>query len=145
MRIVEKVLYGLGGLLALILLFVALCHYNPTLASQIGGSLKAEAGVKPVEDFDSITVTVNHTTTVGELPAAEGAQSTSAKDTSDDTEEDQLRIPGKVAVLNGYIPVKATGTEITQNKADEIASTLGKGATGDDLTFDGRIYPYYEM
>ena len=145
MRIVEKVPYGFGGLLALILLFVALCHYNPTLASQIGGSLKAEAGVKPVEDFDSITVTVNHTTTVGELPAAEGAQSTSAKDTSDDTEEDQLRIPGKVAVLNGYIPVKATGTEITQNKADEIAGTLGKGATGDDLTFDGRIYPYYEM
>ena len=40
MRIVEKVLYGFGGLLALILLFIAFCHYNPELAVKIGADLK---------------------------------------------------------------------------------------------------------
>ena len=150
MRIVEKVLYGFGGLLALILLFVALCHYNPQLAEQIGGSLKADAGMKAVEDFDNITATTNHTTTVGELPASENvyvvvSAESQENDAAGDPDEDSLTIPGKVAVLSGYIPVKATGTEITQKKADEIASTLSKGETGDDLTFDGRMYPYYEM
>lgn len=40
MRIVEKVLYGFGGLLALILLFIAICHYNPGLAAKIGAGQK---------------------------------------------------------------------------------------------------------
>ena len=44
MRIVEKVLYGFGGLLALMLLFIAICHYNPELALKIGADLKANAG-----------------------------------------------------------------------------------------------------
>lgn len=142
MRIVEKVLYGFGGLLAFVLLFIALCHYNPELAARIGISLTADAGVKPVEAFDDHLLTENITVTVGTFPAAENPRST---DTSVDSETDNLKIPGKVAVLNGYIPVKATGTEITQKKADEIASTVSKGATGDNLTFDGRMYPYYEM
>ena len=43
MRIVEKVLYGFGGLLALILLFIAICHYNPELAEKIGANQKVQA------------------------------------------------------------------------------------------------------
>ena len=40
MRIVERLLYGIGGLLALILLFIMLCHFKPELAEKIGGILK---------------------------------------------------------------------------------------------------------
>jgi len=43
MRIVEKILYGFGGLLALILLFIAICHYNPELAEKIGANQKVQA------------------------------------------------------------------------------------------------------
>ena len=86
--------------------------------------------------------------TLGELPAAEntraltetaaksntapGNNTRSAEDDadSDKSAESKLKVPGKVAGLNGYIPVKATGTEITQTKADEIAKELSKGETG---------------
>ena len=200
MRIVEKVLYGLGGLLALMLLFIALCHYNPQLAEQIGGSLAANteendgavpeagveendgavpeagvegndgavpeagvegndgavpeagaegndgaglevsAGVNKGSSTNSDVLVRNTAVTVGELPSAENTKS--ARGTYD-AENDKLQIPQKVAGLSGYIPVKATGTEITQDKADEIASELSKGQTGENLTFDTEIYPYY--
>ncbi len=154
MRIVEKVLYGFGGLLALILLFVVICHYNPELAVKIGADLKANAGEANPEytmDFQTVSTTVTH----GVLPAAEktltnrtvpaGTVRTAEDKDTDADSESKLEIPGKVAGLNGYIPVKATGTEITQNKADEIAKELGKGETGSNLTFDTEMYPYYSI
>ncbi|MDE6621241.1 MAG: hypothetical protein K2K74_12275 [Lachnospiraceae bacterium] len=159
MRIVERVLYGFGGLLALILLFIAICHYNPDLAKMMGAEFKveAEAGNHTDEVFMA-----NAAVTLGELPAAENTRSVteialpgnpvSTKDTRsvDDSDtresaESKLNVPGKVAGLSGYIPVKATGTEISQSKADEIAKELSKGETGSSLTFDGDIYPYYTI
>lgn len=152
MRIVEKVLYGFGGLLALMLLFIAICHYNPELAVKIGADLKANAGEANPEytmDFQTVNTTVTH----GVLPAAEktltnntipvGTVRTADDEDTDADAESKLKIPSKVAGLNGYIPVKATGKEITQNKADEIAKELGKGETGSNLTFDTEMYPYY--
>lgn len=136
MRIVEKVLYGFGGLLALILLFIAFCHYNPGLAVKMGAALKVDAEEKETYDTDKNVLMVNTTVKLGELPAAEN---------STDDAGGKLNIPGKVAGLNGYIPVKATGIEITQTKADEIAAQLSKGETGSNLTFDAEVYPYYEI
>ncbi len=139
MRIVEKLIYGIGGILAIILLFIALCHYMPDLSSKIGGGSgtdNAKADVKAVQAPDAALGIAEITVTSGELPAAE-------EPANDDTKT--LYIPDKVAALNGYIPVKATATEITQTKADDILSTLSVGKTGAKLTFDGEIYPYYEM
>lgn len=152
MRIVEKILYGFGGLLALILLFIAVCHYNPELAAKIGAVQKADAAAG-VENHVNDVLMVNSTVTLGELPAAENARAlaenvgnTRSADGADDgNTESKLSIPQKVAGLSGYIPVRATGTEITQTKADEIAKELGKGETGSKLTFDGEIYPYYSI
>lgn len=144
MRIVEKALYGFGGLLALILLFIALCHYNPELAEKIGAVITAKAASDTGKNYmgDSGAYT---TVTFGELPAAEKTKTASAAENkqSEDNTDAKLNIPKKVAGLTGYVPVKATGTEISQNKADEIAKQLSKGKTGADLTFDTDIYPYY--
>ena len=153
MRIVEKVLYGFGGLLALILLFIAICHYNPELAVRIGVDLRAEAGEHRVNDVAAVNTTV----TLGTLPAAQNTRTQNDSTltgtaapagntrTVDDDAQGKLKVPGKVAGLSGYIPVKATGTEISQNKADEIAKELSKGETGSSLTFDSEIYPYYAI
>ena len=59
MRIVEKLLYGIGGLLALVLLFILLCHFKPELAENLGETLEANAK----ESEQQIT---EETTTVGE-------------------------------------------------------------------------------
>lgn len=163
MRIVEKILYGFGGLLALILLFIAICHYNPELAEKIGANQKVQAVEVDTAQRAGEMPVAKVSVTLGELPAAEntraltetaaksntapGNNTRSAEDDadSDKNAESKLKVPGKVAGLNGYIPVKATGTEITQTKADEIAKELGKGETGSSLTFDGDIYPYYAI
>jgi hypothetical protein len=57
--------------------------------------------------------------------------------------EEGLTIPSNVASLTGYTPVVATGTEVTDNKATQITKEVSKGNTGQDLTFDESIYPYY--
>lgn len=162
MRIVEKVLCGFGGLLALILLFIAICHFNPKLAVKMGADQKADAAAADVESHANDVLMVSTTVTVGELPAAEntrtltenaltgGSAAAGSARAADDTDtgenaESKLKVPGKVAGLNGYIPVKATGTEISQTKADEIAKELSKGETGSSLTFDGGMYPYYDI
>lgn len=140
MRIVEKLLYGVGGLLALMLLFVALCSRNPDIAVKLGEGLgKTDENVE--EGLDEANPVGNYviktTVTQGEQPAAE------SPDSDDSEAEKKLNIPQKVAALAGYIPIKSTGTEITQAKADEILETLGKGKTGEGLTFDEEFYPYY--
>lgn len=150
MRIVEKLLYGVGGLLALMLLFIALCNHNPDIAMKIGERLgktdetadeMLEAGMSGVDTpgMPGGNYVIKTTVTQGEEPAAGNPGS------DDGEEEEPLNIPQKVAALNGYIPIKSTGTEITQAKADEILETLGKGKTGEGLTFDEEFYPYYGM
>ena len=156
MRIVEKALYGLGGLLAFMLFFVALCRFNPGMAEKIGGVLQVDAHEKNEETPNSgiVSETVNMTFTVGEFPAAANPQTQPRTITTDeivtkaaatDDEEVKLTVPNKVAGLSGYIPIKATGTEITQTRADEIAASLSKGKTGSSLTFDEGMYIYYVM
>lgn len=162
MRIVEKVLYGFGGLLALILLFIAVCHYNPELAVKIGANRKADAAETEMESDIRDANVVNTTVTLGTLPAAQNTRTpeesaltgsvastgnarTADNADTDESAESRLKVPGKVAGLSGYIPVKATGTEITQTRADEIAKELSKGETGSSLTFDSDLYPYYAI
>ncbi len=142
MRIVEKLLYGIGGLLALILLFIALCNHNPDIAVKIGERLKKPdeaTETKMLEEGQAGNFVIKTTVTQGEQPAAESPTS------DDDDAEKKLKIPPKVAALTGYIPIKSIGTEVTQAKADEILETLSKGEIGEKLTFDEEFYPYYAM
>jgi hypothetical protein len=132
MRIVNKILCGLSGVLAVILLFVLLCHLNPNIAPAIGDKITKESSTQELslaDDNDSLQVST--TVTFGETPL------------SDSSSEDGLTIPSNVASLAGYVPVIATGTEVTDSKAAEIKKSVSKGNTGENLTFDESIYPYY--
>lgn len=175
MRIVKKLLYGIGGLLALILLFVALCHYNPGLAAKAGDGLRIAFGMETPQNASAAAVNVARSASGETSPAGRPSAQSALPDKAESStnlsmmgagpnprllsttvttgalpaaaaeDEGTLKIPGKVADLNGYIPVRATGTEISQKNADEILSTLSKGRTGDRLTFEERMYPYYHM
>lgn len=143
MRIVEKLLYGIGGLLALMLLFIALCNHNPEIAVKIGNILNDEE-----ETSDTGQYVIRTTVTQGVQLAAEKPDELSETPmpySDGDEGEENLNIPKKVAALTGYVPVKSTGTEITQKKADELLATLSKGETGEGLTFDTEFYPYYDI
>jgi hypothetical protein len=132
MRIVKNILCGLSGVLAVILLFVLLCHLNPDIAPAIGNKITKESSAqeKALTD-DNDRLQISTTVTAGEIQL------------SDSSSDDGLTIPSNVSNLAGYVPVISTGTEVTDSKADEIKKSVSKGNTGENLTFDESIYPYY--
>ena len=115
MRELEKFLYEIGIWIAILLVFIAICNHNPEIAKQIGARLHKE-NVQEDTELALEKYVIRTTVTQGELPAAENPD--------DEETEKNLSIPPKVASLAGYIPIKSTGTEITQAKADEILATL---------------------
>ena len=60
-------------------------------------------------------------------------------------EEGDLVIPQKVKGLSFYEPLYSYGKEISEQKAQNILSTVSKGRTGDLLEFDAVMNPYYNM
>lgn len=174
MRIVEKILCGIGGFIALILLFILLCHFNPELAKRLGndtdnkndtsvGELVQESGGQPADEAVKETAGISsisddtqensvsenkipepvvipaNTSETGIVPVSTDTDKYEVPDDSD------IHIPAKVDGLFGYIPVKENGTEITKDSADRLIKELGTGETGDGLTFDETMYPYYQM
>ncbi len=161
MRIVEKLLYGIGGLLALILFFILLCHFNPNIAAQLGNSIarqKQDATVAQDTTGAANTPTAQPTTAASgqntpdvvnvaaQIPQNDGISIQAPADGSYEAPDiDSVRVPDKVAGLNGLEVVEGKGTEITASRAQELKNTLGVGNTGEGLTFDETMYPYYQM
>ncbi len=54
-------------------------------------------------------------------------------------------VPENVADLNGYTPVFGSEDLIGEQEASISLSDVGEGDTGENLTFDETIYPYYGM
>lgn len=56
-----------------------------------------------------------------------------------------FNLPERVSGKNGYVPVKGDGEELADELADTLGAQLNAGATGDGLSFDAEMYPYYHM
>lgn len=54
-------------------------------------------------------------------------------------------IPENLSDKSGYEPVKEEGLEVPDEQADIISGSLEPGETGEGLSFDTRMYPYYGM
>lgn len=161
MRIVEKLLYGIGGLLALILFFILLCHFNPNIAAQLGNSIaRQEQDATVAQDTTGAanTPTAQPTTAVfsqntpdvvsvaAQIPQDDGISAQTSSDGGYEVPDtDSVEVPDRVAGLNGLEVVEGKGTEITDSKVQDLKKTLGVGNTGEGLTFDETMYPYYQM
>ncbi len=141
MRIVEKLLYGVGGLLALILLFILVCHFKPEIAQNLGETIRTNAKEteelitedKEEDTFDAATATDG----IGVLPIA-------AEEYTAPT-EDQMVIPSWADDKSGLTLISVEGTPITDEEAQKVQDALGTGNVGKGLDFDARMYPYYHM
>ena len=160
MRIVEKLLYGIGGLLALILFFILLCHFNPNITAKLGNSMAgqeqttavpdaattADISALPTQTTSTSQSTPDVVNVAAQIPQDDGISTQlSGEGGYQAPDENSINVPGKVSGLNGLEVVEGKGTEITDHKAQELKQTLGKGNTGEGLTFDEVIYPYYQM
>lgn len=56
-----------------------------------------------------------------------------------------LQVPEEMANLLGYVPLKATMTEITAAEATALDAELSIGEDGGLVVFDQNFYPYYHM
>lgn len=142
MRIVEKLLYGVGGVLALILLFILLCHFKPEIAKNLGETIQANAKEtetliteekKEEDTFDATTASDG--TAVLPMTGMEYVAPT----------ENQLLIPSWAHERSGLTEIRAQGTQITEEEAQEIPKKLGIGRDGKGLEFGAVFYPYYHM
>lgn len=142
MRIVEKLLYGIGGLLALVLLFIILCHFKPELAKDLGETIQANA--KETEEL--VTEEKKEEDTFDAVTASDGlAVLPITKETYVVPTEDGLILPEWADSRSGMTPINAQGTQITDKEAVEIPKKLGIGKDGKGLSFDKLMYPYYHM
>lgn len=165
MRIVEKILCGIGGVTGLILLFILLCHFNPELAKSLGNNKETnDTGVSELaqeseqtadKELNEKTDNIDEADLVNEIPEPVVIPADTGKagiipvstgtDKYEVPDDSDIHVPAKVDGLFGYIPVKENGTEITKDSADRLIKELGTGETGDGLTFDETMYPYYQM
>lgn len=137
MRIVEKMLYGIVGLLGIMLLLIVFCHFNPSIAESLGNSVQAKE--ETTEDTRTPEIAVFPVSTENGLSDELESQG------YESPEEDALQIPSIVAEKNGYTPISEQGKQVSQARAEELRNTLSVGNTGDDLSYDELFYPYYYM
>lgn len=141
MRIVEKMLYGITGLLGIMLFLIVLCHFNPSIAESLGESVQAKENTKEA------TKTQEVMTDIAVFPAStdNGLDQELQMQGYEALEEDSLQIPAVVAEKNGYIVISEQGKQVSQEKAQALKDALTEGETGEELTYDALFYPYYYM
>lgn len=82
----------------------------------------------------------------GEKAAVSGLDGVTAVDNGyNSPDKDALRLPEKVADKTGYQPVQEQAQEVAGEEADGLVSSLSVGNTGEHLSFDTAMYPYYGM
>lgn len=85
-------------------------------------------------------------TASGENAAVSGLDGVTAGDNGYNApDKDALRLPEKVADKAGYQPVQEQAQEVAGEEADGLLSSLSVGNTGEHLSFDTAMYPYYGM
>lgn len=56
-----------------------------------------------------------------------------------------VKVPEAVSNKSGYQPVTEKSEQLPDTGEEEYVSDLGYGETGDGLSFDATLYPYYQM
>ena len=141
MRVVEKLLFGIGGLLALVLLFVCICHFNPELSSMLGDTINVRAEENIVEEETA----EEETQAAVIVPEDNGIVKNYNKEQYVAPEIEDLSIPKALFNRNYYIPVDSTGVWVDDSYVEDNFKRVGYGEKGENLTFDEEMYPYYAM
>lgn len=142
MRIVEKLLFGIGGLLALVLLFVCICHFNPQLSGILGDTVNILAEEIQVEEE---IIEEESTPTVVTVPEDDGIVKDYTIEQYVEPKAEDLNIPKEMLTRNYFIPVDNTGVWVEDSYVEDNYKRVGYGETGEGLEFPKEMYPYYHM
>ena len=151
MKVLRGILAGIGIAFLLLILLIVACYFNPNLAGKISSLLysksqEADTGiVTEASTLDVLGTEAPSTYITGADDNLDGLMSRSSGDVyviPTDTNQD---VPKEVSGKSGYTPVQENREQIEEPAAEEIISQADYGETGDGLTFEESIYPYYGM
>lgn len=153
MKILKKILYILGVLLALVIAFIILSAFQPKLTKNLSNFLYSKdkntdtqsTQIETSENSsDASTSNTNYEADSAE--SENGIVSTIPQEEQYIVpEESEITLPENVAGRNGYEPIEENAKEIKEAEGEKLAETLGYGETGEGLEFDTRFHPYYGM
>lgn len=156
MKIVLKILGGIGTLVALLLLLIILCHLNPDLSKNIGQVVAQMVPTKTEKTVEPERAAGNTQSVINIVNPEKGGEGTTPKEDAGlspeslqtqyvSPEPTDLKVDAIVLGLNGLEEIEDIGETITREQAKEIEAELPMGETGEGLDWDGEMYPYYAM
>lgn len=149
MKAVKGILGALGGVFALLCIFVMVCAFRPELTDKIAAVFNGADSGKTEGELPG-GFTGNLSVSGGDAeeafaPIEAGYDKDGVREPDADEKHYLLpapeqNIPQNVAGKNGYIPVAEDGQGISQ-----VPGAKDYGQTGEKITFDETFYPYYHM
>lgn len=127
MKILKRILYVILALIMLLCAVILICAFNPALTDKLANVVSGE---KKTPDYSV------------QLP--ENVQSDNDGVYVPPAQED-VSSPDSVKGKNGYEPIQMGGEQIGDADAESLQKQLAVGETGEDISFDTEIYPYYGM
>lgn len=169
MKLLKKIFMAICALIILLCVAITVLAFNPSLSNGLaqklyGGSVSEGDSASEEDQTDGPLSDTGINETGKELPDIESGadQSTTDQEGGDSAsgqqgeivnklpqgfayiqpEEDTVTAPSNVSGKNGYTPVKSDAQQVDDSQESTQADV---GETGEGLTFNTEIYPYYGM
>nr|WP_318684792.1 transglutaminase domain-containing protein [uncultured Acetatifactor sp.] len=151
MKALKRIFYIICIILTLSCAGVAVCAFNPAITQSLAAALygqengRENATEEPGSGQEGQTVQETGAEEAqGQDLSAEGISPTVSEGSYVLPAGGQIVLPETVEGKTGYTPVREERQEI-DSETGTAQSTASVGATGEELTFDAEIYPYYGM
>lgn len=150
MKLLKKLFYGIMIFILLCCAGVLILAFSPEQTQKLSAMLYGEEGPEAYIDREE-SGNAEEDVPVTELSVpTENAAGIAAGVLADDgiagyvaPVRGSIDLPEQVSGKNGYQPVNGLGEELDDERADALNTE--SGATGDGLSFDETVYPYYHM
>lgn len=150
MKLLKKLFYGIVIFIMLGCAGILIFAFSPELTQKLSAMLYGEEGPEAYiersdEEHSGEDGDVSGAISGGVSGIAEGVLASEESAGYVAPVQGSLKLPDQVSGKNGYQPVSGQGEELGEEQAQSLGTTLGTGATGDGLSFDRELYPYYHM
>lgn len=127
MKTVKKILYGILFLTIALCALIIACAFNSDLTDTLAAWVKGDE--VQTESGQDVFVPENEGNAGVYVPPA----------------LEDVSAPDSVRDKLGYEPIVENGVEIDDEDAEDIREDLKTGETGENISFDPLMYPYYAM
>ncbi len=142
MKLIKRIFYGIVILIMVCCGAVIVCALNPSLTKSLATAISGT----PIVDNQSTSDNVAGDEGAGIQQVPQGVLPGKAYENGYVApSQENMKLPEPVYGLTGYQPIQGEESQIAEEEAETLKDTLETGSTGEELTFDTQLYPYYGM